>query len=324
MPGLTSLPGQLTPITNGSQIPSGGYPFIFPQFRSDQGSPGPIMSGLGFSTLNGLPPNNASFGAHRVEYYLSGGLVAISPIEVFYQAAVSTHPAGGPPGYDQFHTHGANDPNWPYSQPMDTPNWFFYYDQVWKNQWQIPVVWRNDDGSYYHEGSDHVHVGNFSHGDSTPTRYGAELFAIAPGWPWIQHVGYEDVRGIDTYVRTVTHECVHKRLWDDMQLPGRLDLDPDAAGNPVGDAVPDYLETATTTGLNPARINTTTYGGDTEVFARMCERGLFGNITEDWASDGLNKGNPPPPNATTRTVRTLNAGISASTLTFPNALSYVP
>ncbi len=311
------LPGALPAIANGQD--NGG---VFPQFRSDQdGPPGTLMQGNGTSTQNGLPASNGDFGINSVTHLFEGATLGVSNIEVFYAAAVSTHPPGGPPGY--YSSQDANGEEWAdHSNPCPTPNWFYYYDQVWQNPWGIPVVYWPGDYAYFWSGDPgHIHISDLAHGDTTPTGYGAALFAILPGSPYVQHVGWENVRGIDNYTRTVTHECVHKRLHE-AAVVGVNDNDVNAAGAVVGDGVPDSIETIV--GLDPNTPYTTTFDDDEEVFCRMTEHSVpLANANADWADDGLNRGTPPPPNFSQRTVRS-TPGYDPNTLNLPNAYAVIP
>ncbi len=298
---------------------------MFPQFRSDNdGPPGTLMQGNGTSTLNGLPASNGDFGINSVTHLFEGATLGVSPLEVFYAAGRSNHASGGPPGYFHKDDPAVGGQVADHNYPWPTPNWFYYYDQVWKNQWGIPVVFWTGAYSYWLASDPtHVHIGNEAHGLSSVQ---TDLFAIPPGGAYVQQVGAERTRGIDTYIRVATHEAVHARL-NANSTAGVNDNDPHPVTlQPIGDKVPDAIELQV--GLDPNNLNTASfsYGGDNEVFARMCEHNLFatgGQVQQDWADDGLNKGNSPPPNLTQSTDPS-NPLADPSVWNYPDALSLVP
>ncbi len=323
------LPGLLPGTENGSDANN-----LFPQFYSDyDGPPGTLMDGLGFSTLNGLPGSNNAFGAGTVTHWLAGSPLATADIEIFFISVAFTHPADGrvywcePGGLGHLlpDTDNYIDPG------PHTPNWFYYYSQAWSNPWGTTVSYEGNTFAYftYPAFADHVHVGTRAHGDSTPGNYGAALFALLPGKSIVQFVGWEDTRGLDTYARTVTHECVHKRLYEASHA-GVNDNDRNEAGVIVGDRVPDSIEGQV--GLDPTKTHSTGFsldGGqttenDNEVFCRMTEHSVpLVDPAADWASDGINKGNPPPPNLSQRAVRR-TPGYDPNSLNLPNAYAVIP
>ena len=286
------------------------------------------LDGMGFDTRGGLPASNGAFGLNQILHQFGDPtvqgppkLIATADVALFYEATAKTHPPGGPPGY--FHTASTGEQLADHSVPWPTSNWIYYYDQVWKNQWALPVVFWTGQGSYWlSTDPSHVHIGGEAHGLSSVQ---TDLFAIPPGGTLAQKVGAERTRGIDTYIRVVTHEAVHSRLAASSN-PGVNDNELDSSGNAVGDGVPDAIESQL--GLDPTDDNTAgfSYGGDEEVFARMCEYNLFATaaqVQQDWADDGLNKGAPPPPNLCQRTAPSANLPDSA-VWRYPNALSLVP
>ena len=58
--------------------------------------------------------------------------------------------------------------------------------------------------------------------------------------------------------------------------------------------------------------------GDFEVVARMAERGVQGDIEQDWADDGLNFGKTPVPNRCERVVTRLNGNHKEEDFTWPH------
>lgn len=197
--------------------------------------------------------------------------------------------------------------------PVPTPNWFYYYSQAVTAPWGYVINYRppfnGDTASVYFPGQDHVHIGDNAHG-----RLSTNLFAIAPGSPFVQQVGSEFSLGIDTFARVVYHECTHKKL-EELIENGALDTD--------SDGVPDSVEIAA--GLNPANKESirgwkavedpdTESSADNEIFCRMTERGNQGDIDQDWADNGLNWYTPPtrpgalpvPPNRCNRNPQFLD------------------
>ena len=307
---------------------------LLPQFRSDQGPPpGALMQGLGFSTLNGLPSSNGDFGARSITHTVLGTNIGTADIEVFYQTAVATHPANGTVKYCEepwsvsvrnTSAHLKSDNVLIGGFPF-TPNWFYYYSQAWSNPWGITVAYVSDPTAYFLRSvgfDDHVHVGTLAHGDTTVNAYGAALFALLPGASYVTYVGEDNVRGFDSYARTVTHECVHKRLYEAVKASATdNDTDPTTLVN-VGDGIADITELQV--GLNPNTPNTTGYDNDNEVFCRMTEHSVpLVEPIADWASDGINKGAPLPPNLSQRIVRS-TPGYNPNTLNLPNAYAYIP
>jgi hypothetical protein len=291
------LPGALPRVQpNGYAVwtnPPAGH--LFPQFQSDgpNDPPGTVLPGLGFSTRNGLPPSNADFGPRNIFHYLNGSLFDQSAIEIFYASTLSTHPPGGPKGWAHFGNLHLTE--------IPTPNWVYYYDQAWQNRWGFTINYTNEDESYFEPyQSNHLHIGNNAHGWRE-----SHLFARQPGAQFLSEEGTEESQGIDTYARVVTHECVHKWVFDRYYLVvGPVIMLVPGVQNSDGDRVPDELEVQVW--LNP-NVNDTTlftannpqYGyspdeGDGEVFARLYEVGLQGPLDADWADDGLNYGRVRP------------------------------
>jgi hypothetical protein len=299
------LPGALSAIANGSNGSE-----VFPQFRSDQGSLGPVLAGLGFSTLNGLPGSNGAFGARDVQHHLEGSMVGVSAIEVFYASDEASHPPGGPPGYaanvDATSATGNPIKVTDHSITAPVPNWVYYYHQVAPGSVPVEYVATDTVGGYFDpQDPDHVHICTAGH--SMGETY------LFKDWDYNRNVyalsGIERTWGIDTWVRILAHETKHKEIWD-MYGQSMKDAagmkngvpdtivdangitranDPDA--DPDGDGLPTSYEV--NGGLDPMERDTTRFGqNDGEFVAYRAMDGKLGSRPQDWASDGLNRFDP--------------------------------
>jgi hypothetical protein len=310
---LQRIPAPLVPSAPNATGGSGNTFTVFPQHQT--GYPmelgmrydDPPVSGLRFETTNGLPASNSAFGLNAVNVAV-GGLNFSSPIALFYDAAATNHPAGGPPGHV---VNTGIDVG-----TIATPNWFYYYSQAWPPP--CPIAYWDRDYSEYDYRQDHVHIGSPAHGPSYGFR---PLFEMRSGvMTW---VGYYKCYGIDAFARVVTHECKHKEIYDehhqsisDAENDNVPDKVVDANGDPVLDAngnmqandpnadpdddtLPTWYER--TIGLDPMNPDTTGfiaggwYDGDSEAIARYTENqiGATPPREADWANDGLNWGPIP-------------------------------
>jgi hypothetical protein len=354
IPGSTTTApflSQFPVIGNHLQLPSGVAPQYIDPFISLSNF---ISLGFGFHYL---PSDNACFGEYQIKHLVDGNVIGTSPIAMFYEQSLTTHPLGGPPGYDHTYPGSSGFPddgsnNYASENQIDTPNWWYYYNQACAGQpgwapngengyapWGFKIhFYRHGDGntSIYYDGQDHVHIAGNAKGETSRDR-----FAIPASYPYVTVVGSQTCRGIDSYVRTVTHECTHKKVYEYMTntVPRPTDSD--------GDMLPDSVENAV--GLNPGATETITFtvGGitmgwaelngynnpgrsDFEVYAYMCEVDLHGNIDADWAADtvtpgdaGLNYFSPPtvptafiPPDRCARDIEVIKPAFRASTLIF--------
>lgn len=240
---------------------------------------------------------------------------------LFYDSTRTTHPAGGP-----LYVNASGTP----LAGLKTPNYIFYYDQTWKNRWLTEVRFANSNSSSYTPGTSYVQVGWDVHGLSGTIGPHTYLFARESGANRLVFAGYQVIRGLDLYARAVHHECVHKRVREALQA-GAIDRDPDPAGVPVGDGLPDNIETqiGTSVSTNNSVPWNTPYGthgdqSDGETFARMCERDLPGVPDADWASDGFKFGNPEPPNNYQRVREYIDPAYTKASLRWIDANTLVP
>jgi len=270
-----------------------------------------------------LPTDNKYFGEYEVEHYVAdnpvlkaaggGKLIGVSPVGLFYDA---------------------ND-RWRGTPPLKhkEPNWFYYYGKYWETvggtPWGAKIEFGGGTGSLWPDptivlgltiNDPPIKLGEDAHGkqnrelSNLDNSANTTLWGYPPGSTDLQIVGAQTVRGIDNYVRVVTHEAVHRRLYALVHEYNLVDedeyYDDQITELPVqtetGDGVPDEIER--NIGLDDRNCDTMDWGapgsnygpdrGDNEVFARMCERDIFAQNGEkfDWASDGINYGTISPPN----------------------------
>lgn len=288
------LPGQLSKIENGA---SSNPLHLFPQFRSDvPPAPGIVMSGLGYSTMNGLPASNGAFGGRDIEHYLFGSLLDKSPIEIFYNATLYTHQVGAAKWCDISTYSSAHSQTDEWTNNLSPiPNWFHYYSQAYTAPSPItydPQGSAAFGGSWYQPGSDHIHIGNDAHGSGIN-----RLWEVRDGYgPFVVKVGYQKSYGIDTFARTVTHEHSHKLIH---ALAGTPNTDGDGLSNSLEESLQLNPNRADTTRFSEAYPTYATYA-DQDVYCQMQEKDVRGNREADWADDGLNKGTVPGPDDVNR------------------------
>ena len=270
-----------------------------------------------------FPASNGAFGVKTFTHHIRANTVT-APIALFYQAMGFQHPPGGPRGLGlrKFSVY-TPDP----AKTIETPNFIYYYDQVWKNPWNIPVYFFPSTSSRYESTVDTVVIGREVHGRSGFTYPDTNLFAIPPGGHDLRIVGYQRIAGLDLYARTVIHECVHKLLYDALHNPDPtkrpIDGERDEDGNIVGDGLPDSIERIV--GLDPTVEDTIRFdGGDEEVFARMCERDFIVNSDQDWADDGFNAGRVTAPNALQRQKEVFWLDWNRNSFSWADARSLIP
>ena len=301
-----------------------------------------------------FPVDNSKFGVKTLTHHIRANNID-APVALFFPSTGFQHPKGGPKGVHVYQDSVGGF----HEMPINTPNYFYYYDKAWQNPWGIPLTFwdENRSESVTNSTGEHIRVGYDTHGSNTIVTPGdgkieTDLFAFVSGSTGLQWVGSESTRGIDTYVRVVSHECTHRLIVRMLAAQNPLtkaylyaDNDPDPdSGAMVGDGLPDVLETYVSessrgNGLSPRKTDTSgwiagqlsdagqlpgTQTGyddlpDTEVFCRMTEHGLFGPMDQDWANDGLNYGRPLPPNRIQRTALHLRPVYSTSTFTYPAA-----
>lgn len=323
-------PGIATSTTqNPTPAPENGLKFdvripnTYPSYASDDGWK--------------FPADNSKFGEKTLNHIV-GGTTIPAPVALFFPWNGYQHPKGGPKGVHIYQDSAGVE----HEMPINTPNWFYYYDKAWPNPWGIPLTFwdKNTSFSITNSTGEHMYVGYDTHGSNTD-QIETDLFAFVPGLTGLRWVGSESTRGIDVYKRVISHECTHLLITRMREASDPLtnaplypDNDPDPNGYPVGDRLPDVLETYLSessrgNGLSPlirdttgwaAAYNAVEYGPypDEEVFCRMTERGLFGPMDQDWASDGLNYGRPVSPNRLQRTAPHFPAGYNGNSLTFPS------
>ena len=275
------MPSAMLPrVSNGSTTDSGSSTDLFPQHTTSASST--AVSGLAFDNV--LPATNAGFGVNSVTHSFEGATFAVSPLAVFYQSNVYTHPIGASKWCqdDPLGIPGHLRPDYLISGYSPIPNWFHYYSQVWTPPCLVAYDPQGADGQSYFDPRfpDHVHVTDDSHGPcSTP------IFEVRPGSPFVVKVGTQMHYGIDNFVAAVRHECTHKQI-QEMLNSGALDSD--------NDHLPDVLEIGAD--LDPYFPDSSNSGfDDEEVYCKIRERNAEGPREADWANDGLNKGRVPGP-----------------------------
>lgn len=278
----------------------------------------PSIRGLKFETIYGLPASNSAFGVNAVKVTVSG-MTAKSPIALFYPATATTHPPGGPEGW------ALGPGNIGHTYRIPTPNFIYYYSQAYSAP--CTINYWDSDYSAYLDGDDHLHIGRDAHGAAGEDTYLFGKVRNADGTlGGLRQVGTESAMGIDLYARVVVHENVHKRCYEAIHpsdgSQGLIDED--------GDKVPDDWEgqVGLTVGTTDSvKVNGVGWGernyqdaskGDSEVFARMYERGVQGNIDGDWADDGLNYGRPTPCNRANRNPQYPDDGVNLSSVQWPD------
>ena len=290
IPGATPTSGP-TPLPTATPVP-GATPTPTP-------SATPI-DGMGFDTRGGLPSSTYAFGPNTIFHQFADSTTAIpkiiasADIALFYEAAATTHPYGGPKGY-YFNVFGI----W---AEVDTPNWFYYYNQAYSPP--CPVQYAPHPGGRY---------GYYTHGDPFVrlcNAYGTKptvLFRKINGNLTV--VGREIIRGIDTYARVLAHENAHRRCYEAIEN-GMPDTDEDGVPDPWEITVGMKIQTNTdSTGFIAFYGTYPPSEAESESFARLYEEGVVGPLEGDWAADttpaakfGLNWASPPAPNRCLRTA----------------------
>ncbi len=193
---------------------------LFPQFRSDYPGDGFVtLPGLGFSTMNGLPASNGDFGKRDLKHFLQGSTLAVAPIEIFYASTYYSHPPGSVVWCDTTtnpHQHLLADNH-------STPNWFYYYSQVYTTPFSIsisydPVGFKGQGRSNAPLGLNHVHISNDAHGFSQTTLGGYRPeYKLSDGRMYPVQVGVQNTLGIDTFACVIAHEAAHKQCEAEIQ-----------------------------------------------------------------------------------------------------------
>jgi hypothetical protein len=286
---------------------------IVPQFLDDRPDAATTpLDGMGFSTLNGLPASNDDFGVRVLTHKINGKVIAKSKIAVFYEADATTHPEGGPEGYDHYWRGEKEEGEHMLAShvAIPTPNWIYYYSQVFPTPNGYTINYRNSagSGSYPEHNPDHIHIGWDAH-----RRQEVGLYAQVDGV--LETVGTEYSRGIDSYIRTVSHECIHMYILKTYGIWPHSNIHPILDGDDIGlgDGVPDDIEDDL--GLRPTLSDSLGLGtslgyepdqNDQEIVCRLFEHAAAdGDANKDWAYDGLNgstgaTGRIPPPNRANR------------------------
>ena len=270
-----------------------------------------------------FPADNTQFGVKTLNHLING-LTMPAPVGLFFPSNGHQHPRGGPEGYIYDNGYAGVGP---YVAP---PNWVYYYDNEWKNPWGFTVgYWQSQyNGSYSFGGPARIYIGDDAHAAMTPENSPnfnsrpTYIYAIPPATsanphPYAARVGEQYVRGLDVYVRVVTHESAHILMRKAIEN-GAIDSD--------GDRCPDDIERAA--GLNPIDPDTTIWGGnyatygDGETIATMYEKDLLAPTENDWADDGFNwkAFQNTPPNRVQRTVSVTYPAFQGmeSQLTYPD------
>ena len=314
------------PGLNGSPTPENGL-----KFNVQTSATPSTTSNVGWN----FPVDNSKFGEKTLTHNISGVPMS-APVALFYPATGFQHPSGGPAGFSRLYGDTAA------GEITPTPNWFYYYDQLWKNPWNIEVHYLRFNGSGSLPLQEVVFAGDQAHGEmksedvSTTNARPSYLFArrapsTAGGTPGpLERVGEEKVRGIDVYARSVTHESCHVLMGVAIHV-GKNDADGhliDADGNGYADVdndddgCPDAVERAV--GLNTKVPDTTGWPsayspiGDEETVATMYEKGVVANTVQDWADDGLNHGRVPAPNRNQRVTSRIYFAYNEVALLYPD------
>ena len=287
------IPHQLDNIENGQQPLSANSGEVFPQTRSDTetelGDPTKqrLIKGLAFSGKNFLPESNSEFGGRVIEHIHQDNVIGKSPIEIFFSATRKEHPLSDDLRYCEEPRQMTSRPPY-HSGPPDhlspeflvpvVPNWYYYYNKLWQNQWRVPIAYVEGDLSFvyadviregeddeptptptpppteptpppvkpeaseYFEGALFTVLGVQDHAHIADFGHGVQsttLFARVPDKPYVKWVGKEYTRGLDYFARLTTQEAAHKRLAD--AVTRRYD-GRIAANDQDNDLVPDAIE----------------------------------------------------------------------------------
>ncbi|MBI3944349.1 MAG: hypothetical protein HY321_00345 [Armatimonadetes bacterium] len=247
--------------------------------------PMPLV-GMAFGQQDYLPASNSDFGPFTVsisvaeDVNLEGGATANA--EAFYDWFDNHHPGTG---------------------HLETPNWFYYYSQVYP---AADAVYEPGSPSSYTDGT--IYIRDDAHGGLSPDEPGSKVACfykedglLKMQWTEVNNEMWVDtlrVSGIHAFVAVLEHERAHKRLVDAGKVSHYFTEEQDRDTDTVLDQYEDQV------GLNKDEPDSTWFlvkdpdypedtdpAADAECLAMilslpnvLAQESLW---QQDWASDGL-------------------------------------